>query len=209
MSTTVARQEREQLCDAALAMGASAPTLCGEWDVRHLVAHLLVRERSLTGAPGIVVKPLAGLHDRAIERTAREDLPTLVGKLRSARGFLTLPGIDPLANTLEFFVHHEDIRRAQPNWRPRDLDDRTSAALWKAISVSGKGLVRPAGVPVVIRNADTGQTSVLRRGASQVTVTGQPSELVLFLFGRKQTYGLEFDGPPASVARLREASLGI
>lgn len=209
MSTSVARAEREGLCDLALSVGASAPTLCGDWDVRDLVAHLLVRERSVIGAPGIVVKPLAGLHDRAVERTAREDLATLVRKLRSRRGFLTLPGVDELVNTLEFFVHHEDIRRAQPDWQPRELDSRTSATLWKAISISGKGLVRPAGVPVTIRNADTGQTSVLRRGDSPVVLTGRPAELVMFIYGRRQTVGLEFDGPADSVERLKAARLGI
>ena len=27
--------------------------------------------------------------------------------------------IDTLANTVEFFVHHEDVRRAQAGWTPR------------------------------------------------------------------------------------------
>jgi uncharacterized protein (TIGR03085 family) len=206
----LARQEREQLCDLALELGSTAPTLCGEWRVQELVAHLLVRERSLIGAPGIVIKPLSGLHDRETARVARSaELPTLVAKLRSARSFLGIPGIDQLVNTLEFFVHHEDIRRAQPDWQPRQLDDRSSGVLWKAIGVSGKGLVRPAGVPVTIRNAATGQTTVLRGGSSPVTLTGEVAELVMFLYGRSQTRDLQFEGPEDSVARLKAARLGV
>lgn len=207
---TVARQEREHLCDLALELGSSAPTLCGDWDVQHLVAHLLVRERNPVGASGITIKPLAGLHDGAVDRTARnDDLEKMVHKLRDGFSFLTLPGIDPLVNTLEYFVHHEDIRRAQPGWEPRELDQRTAATLWKAIAVSGKGLVRPAGVPVIIRNATTGATSVLRRGSDPVVLTGEVAELVMFIYGRSQTRGLEFEGPEESVSRLKSASLGI
>jgi uncharacterized protein (TIGR03085 family) len=207
--TTVARAERLQLCDLALEVGADAPTLCGDWDVKELVAHLLVRERSLLGAPGIVIPPLAGLTDREIARTARSNLPTLVGRLRKAHSLLGLPVIDPLVNTLEYFVHHEDIRRAQPEWEPRVLDQHTSAALWRAISMTGRGLVRPAGVPVTIRDTDTGKTAVLRRGSDPVTVSGKVGEIVMFLHGRRQTAGLELTGPQASIQRLRDANLGI
>lgn len=207
--TTIARRERELLCDAALETGGSAPTLCGDWDVRHLLAHLLVRERSLVGAPGIVLPPLSGLHERETDRVAQHDLAWLVAEVRKARGFLTLPGLDPLVNTIEFFVHHEDIRRARPGWKPRELDGRTRSALWRAVSVAGRGLVRPAGIPVVIRRTDIGDSAVLRRGDDPVVVSGPVSELVLFLYGRAETTGLEFSGPTDRVERLRGASLGF
>jgi uncharacterized protein (TIGR03085 family) len=207
--TTVARAERHQLCDLALEVGADAPTLCGDWDVKELVAHLLVRERSVLGAPGIIVPPLARLTDRQIARTARSNLKPLVARLRKGHSLLGLPVIDPLVNTLEYFVHHEDIRRAQPGWEPRPLDPDTVATLWRAITITGRGLVRPAGVPVVIRDIDTGKTATLRRGADPVTVSGQPGEIVMFLHGRRQTVGLELTGPEASIQRLRDADLGI
>lgn len=207
--TSVARAERHQLCDLALQVGPSAPTLCGDWDVKDLVAHLVVRERSPLGAPGIVVPKLEHLTDRAMHKAARRDLGTLVDQLRAARSLLALPVMDQLVNTVEFFVHHEDIRRAQHGWRPRALDDRTNDALWRAISVGGRALVRPAGVPVTLRRSDTGDTVELRRGSDPVVLTGPVSELVLFLYGRRQTAGLEFTGPEESVRRLREASLGF
>lgn len=204
-----ARTEREQLCDLALEVGPDAPTLSGDWTVRELLAHLVVRERSPLGAPGIVLPPLAGLTDRMTERTARKEFPALVRAVRRARTPLALPGVDALVNTLEFFVHHEDIRRARPGWTPRDLDRRTTSALWAAIRVAGRHLVRPAKVPVTIRRSDTGDRAVLRAGDDPVVLTGPVGELVLFLYGRAAVEGLEFTGPPESVAALQRASLGI
>jgi hypothetical protein len=64
-------------------------------------------------------------------------------------------------------------------------------------------------VPVVIRDVDTGKTATLRRGSDPVTITGMPSEIVMFLHGRRQTVGLELTGPQASIERLRDADLGI
>ena len=51
-------------------------------------------------------------------------------------------------------MHHEDIRRAVPGWEPRELTDREQRVLFKGVAVAGKGLVRPAGVPVEIRWTD-------------------------------------------------------
>jgi len=64
-------------------------------------------------------------------------------------------------------------------------------------------------VLVVLHRTDTGQRLTLRGGEDPVVVSGPPSEVVLFLFGRAQTRDLTFEGPPASVAKLRGADLGI
>ena len=206
---SLARLERQQLCDAALAAGPESPTLCGDWTVRDLLAHLLVRERSPLGAAGIQVASLAGRTDRAMEKASARDFPDLVEAVRKARTPLALPLVDDVVNTLEFFVHHEDIRRAQPDWEPRNLTRAEESALWTAIKVGGRGLVRPAGVPVTIRRADGGTTAVLRGGSDPVVVTGLPSEIVLFLFGRDQTRGLSLTGPDASIATLTSTNLGL
>jgi uncharacterized protein (TIGR03085 family) len=207
--TSAARTERELLCDLALQVGPDAPTLSGDWDVRHLMAHLVVRDRQPHNGIGIVVPAFAGRHDRAVERVAEREFPTVVGAVRDARSPLSLPGIDSLANTVEFFVHHEDVRRARPDWRPRIHSRRLRDALWRVLPVLGRSLVVSAGVPVRLRRADTGDTMTLRRGANPVVLTGDVGELVLFLYGRKQTHGLSFDGPDAHVTALKAASLGF
>jgi uncharacterized protein (TIGR03085 family) len=206
--TSFARAERARLCDLALECGPDAPTLCGEWTVRELVAHLVIREHSPLSA-GIVVPPLAGITDKATARTARREFTDLVRKVRRARTPLALPGADQAFNTAEFFVHHEDIRRASPGWEPRELTEAEQDALWRIVRVSGKGLIRPAGVPVVAKRTDTGADAILRAGSDPVVLSGLPSELVLFVYGRDQTRDLTFDGPVKSVERLKNARLGI
>ncbi len=209
MSRTLARRERHDLCDLALALGPDAPTLCGEWTTRELLAHLFVREHRPVSAVGIFVPPLERLTDAAMDRAARRDYPELVAAVAS-------PGLTPFAlkpvevvvNTLEYLVHHEDVRRAQPAWEPRTLDPVDLDAAWRAIKVAGRGLVRPAGVPVSIRRTDTDDRATLRGGEPSVTVSGPVVELVLFLYGRDQVRDLTFDGPDELVARVRSASLG-
>lgn len=206
--TSFARAERIRLCDLALETGPDAPTLCGDWTVRELVAHLVVRETSPLSV-GIVVPPLASVTERETERVAKKSFDKLVSRVRKARNPMALPGVDAALNTAEYFVHHEDIRRAAPDWQPRTLDPDEEDALWRIVRISGKGLIRPAGVPVVARRTDTGADTNLRAGSDPVVVSGMPSEIVLFLYGRDQTRGLTFEGPDDRVATLREAKLGI
>lgn len=209
-TASLARRERHALCDLALVLGEDAPTLCGEWTAKDLVTHLLVRENNPLGAAGIAVPGLSGLADRAMARLARKDFAVLVEKLRDPG--LTpyaLPPVEMLANTMEYFVHHEDLRRGQPDWAPRELDDKDVDAVWRALRIGGMALVRPAGVPVVIRRTDTGATATLRRGGDPVTVEGPVAEIALFLFGRRQVQGLTFAGPPERVASVRGAELGF
>lgn len=210
-SPNLARRERHGLCDLALVLGEDAPTLCGDWDAKDLVAHLLVRESRPLAGLGIAIPPLAGLAEREMAKVSRKDFGVLVEKLRD-------PGLTPyalkpvekLANTLEFFVHHEDLRRAQPGWEPRTLDPADEHRLWAAIKGGGKLAARKTGVPLRIRRSDVADHSAtLRRGSDPVTVTGLPSELVLFFFGRDRTRGLEFDGPAEAIAKLRAAKMGF
>lgn len=212
MSTPpLARRERHELCDLALVLGSDAPTLCGDWTALDLVTHLLVRENRPLGALGIAVAPLSGLTEHAMARLARRDFAVLVEKLRDPGVTpYRLPPVEVLANTLEYAVHHEDLRRAQPGWSPRSLAAADDDLLWRLIRVSGRMLVRPSGVPVRIRRSGRdGAVATLRRGSDPVTITGQPLELVLFLFGRQGVADVELDGPPAAADRLRGATLGF
>jgi uncharacterized protein (TIGR03085 family) len=205
--STLARRERRALCDLALELGPDAPTLSGAWTTRDLLAHLFVREHRPLAAAGIVLPPLERATDAAMARAARRPYDDLAAAVRS-------PGLTPfalkpvevVANTLEYLVHHEDVRRAQPSWEPRDLDPDDLDAVWRAIRMAGRGLVRPAGVPVSIRRTDTDDRATLRGGEPSVVVSGPVVELVLFLYGRDQVRDLAFDGPDALVAKVRGAS---
>ena len=206
--TSFARRERLALCDTALLAGPDAPTLCDPWDVKALVCHLLVRERNPVAAAGIAVSPLSGLTDHAMERLERTDFGVLVERFRSPWVVpFGVPGVEHLWNTLEFFVHHEDIRRAQTGWAPRSLAEADEQTLWSYLRVVGRGLARPAGVP--LRMEWKAQSATLRGGDDPVVLRGAPSEIALVLQGRARVADLTYDGPADAVTRLRGAHLGV
>ena len=208
--TSIAAYERQHLADLADALGPDAPTLCAGWDVKDLVVHLLVRERSLA-AIGITVSPLSGLVDRAMERRSAEDFTTLVEQVRSGPplySVFAVPKLGSVLNLLEYFVHHEDIRRAQPGWEPRTLPAKVENALWKAVRHAGKGLVTDAKVGVVAERSDTGERATLK-GGEGVVLRGLPSEITLHVYGRRPQSHVEVLGPDEALAGWTSASPGI
>ncbi len=209
LNAAYVRQERQALVASALKAGPEAPTLCEGWDVKDLVCHLIVRENSLMAAAGIAVPAFAGLTEKEMRRLRRQPFEKLVERLRRHRlTFFSLPPLDAAFNTLEYFVHHEDIRRAAPGWRRRKLSAAAADVLWQALRAQGPALVRSAGVPVVVRRTDTGVTTTLTPGRQPVEVSGPVSEVVIYLHGRDQVRDLAFAGPHDKVAKVRRSDLG-
>lgn len=206
-SGSFARRERHALCDQVLTVGPDAPTLCDGWTALDLVVHLLVRERKPWAAGEIPVPGLRGLAERTSAALRREPFHALVGRLRTPPPPLRPARIEALVNTVEFFVHHEDVRRARPGWSVRPLAAADEAALWGPLRLIGRGLVRPAGVPVEIVSGS--RRAVLRRGDDPVVLSGPVGELAMFLFGRAELSGLSFDGPDDRIAALQGAKLGF
>ena len=207
----MSRTERTALCDVALQVGEDQPTLCGEWTVKELVAHLLVRERN-AAAVGIGLSALSGLTEREMRRVGRTDFAVLVERLRTGPPVWSpyaVPKVDALANTLEFFVHHEDIRRAQPSWQPRELTDDEQKLLWSMVRRAGRHLVRNAAVGVTLENATTGSRAVVKDASEPVVVRGVPSEVTMFVFGRQAQARVELSGPDEAIATLTWPGLGI
>jgi uncharacterized protein (TIGR03085 family) len=206
-SASLARRERQALCDLAQTLDATAPTLCGDWDLSSLLAHLIVRERRLLGASGIMVPALAGVTERAMAKEAAKGVPAMLAILRKPP--LTpysLPVVERYTQTLEYFVHHEDIRRGAPGWQPRDLPAADVDELWDLIRRSGAYLGRGLPVPCELERSDRpGSATTFKKGADPVVVSGPVGELVLWVFGRTAIRDVTFDGPPDTVARL-EAS---
>jgi len=202
--TSIAASERTLLCALAQQLGPDAPTLCEGWTVRDLVVHLLIREGHPAGL-AITVKPLAPLLDKTSERLANRDFPALVQKLRHGPpkySPFALPKVGAMFNLLEYFVHHEDIRRAQADWVPRSLTARTEEGIWRAGSRAGRALVVRSPVAVEAERSDTGERVVWKGGDDPVVLRGLPSELALYAFGRQDHAVVEKDGKPDDVAAL-------
>lgn len=211
--TNYAQAERQALCDTLLRLGPDAPTLCHPWRTRELAAHLRIRETRPDLAVGMLVKPLEGRLDRAIEAKAQEDYETLVESVRSGPPRWTpasLSLVDQALNTMEFFIHHEDVLRAQPDWRPRVLTPGHEVTVWGALVQAALLLYRRADVGVIL------ETPLLVRHpahgpgqAGTVTIKGPVSELALFSYGRKDVARVTFDGAPAAVAAVKAARLSL
>ena len=209
--TSIADHERLLLCALAQQLGPDEPTLCGDWTTRDLVAHLLVRERSLA-AVGIVVSPLAGVTEDAMRRAAAQDFHDMVTTLRHGPprwSPMRLPKVGAMLNLMEFFVHHEDVRRAQPGWEPRLLPPHVEEALWRGAKVAGRGFTSSAPVTVVLHRSDTGEQARLSGGGGEVVVRGLPAEVAMFVYGRKEHARVDLAGEPGAVEALMGSDLGI
>lgn len=209
--STHAQRERLLLADLLETVGPDAPTLCDDWRARDLAAHVVVRERRSDAAAGVLFKPLAARLERVQAEFAAKPYEELIQLIRTGPPRLSpfaLKQVDEAANTVEFYVHTEDVRRAQPQWTPREVDPVFADALWSRLERSARMLGRKSPVGLVLRRPD-GRTAVAHRGAPVVTATGEPGELTLFLFGRQDAARVELDGEPGALAKLRGATLGI
>ncbi|MEW2220579.1 TIGR03085 family metal-binding protein [Streptomyces sp. NPDC006990] len=209
--STHAKRERLLLADLLEANGPDAPTLCEGWRTRDLAAHVVVRERRGDAAGGLLIKQLAPRLERVQAEFTAKPYDELIHLIRTGPPRMSpfaLKQVDEAANTVEFFIHGEDVRRAQPDWARRELDSVFEDALWRRLETAARMYGRKAPVGLVLRRPD-GQTAVARRGTPVVTAVGAPSELLLFVSGRTEQADVELDGDKEALARLAEAGLGM
>lgn len=201
--------ERSALCDVLDSVGPDAPTLCEGWTAADLAAHLIVRERDLSAGPGILLPgPFARYTHRRMEGVKGRGFAAQVERLRNGPPSWFTLGPMAGANLMENFIHHEDLLRPQGG-EQRQLPTELDAFLWKQLGRMGRlYLLRARGFGVQVATPD-GRHRRLRGGEPAVTVTGLPSELVLFFTGRKDAALVELQGNPETIERLRAARLGI
>jgi uncharacterized protein (TIGR03085 family) len=204
-----ARIERERLADALLDAGPDAPTVCEGWTTADLAAHIVIRDRRPDAAAGILIKPLAdwGNHVRKQYRDGHP-YPELVKMAREApwwNAMAAVPPLDETTNLIEFFVHHEDVRRGRPGWQPRDLEPELAAELWKRVPALVKLRLRRGPARVVVTAPGHGEFTAgsSDETAPVVTMRGEPGELILFFFGRQRATRVELEGPEKLVTKLR------
>lgn len=194
---------RAALVAALYAAGPNEPTLVEQWKTQHLAASVYLREN-----PHQVTAHAAGssstAFDRAIDELAtesssrkafyklvrqigdgpepapRQERPSILKRLRKT----VLPRRQtPPSPLLEFFVHTEDIRRAQGRWAPRKLSDTYATALFEQLREQARYYYEHARTGYVLVRTN-GERIEAKRGTTLTYVTGPAGELVLHALGR-------------------------
>jgi uncharacterized protein (TIGR03085 family) len=129
----------------------------------------------------------------------------LVARLRAGAPVVPwrIPRIRNVLNGIEYFIHHEDVRRANGRGPRNDIDDLDALA-WRMTRFTGRRLargIRPFGLELVRPDGahhvfGSGSTAVLR---------GRPTELLLFVAGRRSTAQVTVEGEPDAVAAVERA----
>ena len=217
------RDERRALCALLDEKGPEAPTLCEGWNSRDLAAHLVLREHRPDAGMGILGGPLARYTEHVQQRlTKHVPYPRLVETVRTGPPRLSvfgIPGMDERANLVEYFTHHEDVRRGADGWKPRDLDQGLADQLWDRLGMA-RFILRRAPVGIELARSDmdgadgadrpgsAGRKDALRHrltvknGTPVVTVVGHPGELVMWALGRTGAADVRLEGAETAVAAL-------
>jgi uncharacterized protein (TIGR03085 family) len=207
-------QERSALCDLFEELGANVPTLLNGWTAKDLASHLVLRERDIIAGPCLV---LPGRFQRFAERrrvrlAEQREFEWLVARIRSGppRGFFRLGWVRSVPNLNEFFVHQEDLRRANGLGPRDDLSPALEAALWRNVRVGSRYLSRRLhGVGLEISWAGADERMTVREAEPSVRLSGSPGELLLYIFGRQGAARVEVTGPAKAVATVRRTHFGM
>jgi uncharacterized protein (TIGR03085 family) len=206
-------QERQRICELFDALGSSAATLLDGWTTHDLAAHLVLREHDPVAAPCLVLPgPFARFAERKRKRLAeRHDFAWLVARIRSGPppGFFRIGWVRSVPNLNEYFVHHEDVRRAN-GMDPRTLSPDLEAALWRNVRHGSRHLgrrLRDAGLE--IEWVATGESVRVRAGEPTARLSGRPGELLLYVFGRQNAARVDVTGPPEAVSAVRRTKFGM
>lgn len=205
---TAAQRERRALVETMRSVGPDAPTLCGDWTTRDLAAHLVVREGRLDATAGVAIPFLAGYTEK-VQRQVTEstEWDELLDKVASGPPLYSpFKLVDAVANMGEMFIHHEDVRRAQSGWEPRQLDDATANALGRGLSVMARLTLAKAPARVSLCTPD-GKTLATVGNGPELTVTGEPPEILLFISGRDEVRLTFSDAQAAQAVRAARRSL--
>jgi uncharacterized protein (TIGR03085 family) len=197
-SPAPSRTERRALADLLDELGPDAPTCCEGWQTRDLAAHVVLRDRRPDTAVGFAVGgPFAAWTDRAMAGARQRDFGALVAQVRSGPPAwvpTAWPAVDRAFNSVEMTIHHEDVRRAQPGWAPRELDRATQDRLWSAVPLLARSGASGTEGGLIARRTDLpAGTSArrLRSGSPVTTVAGPPLEVLLWVSGRQDVARVE------------------
>jgi uncharacterized protein (TIGR03085 family) len=178
-------RQRDRCCAVLASVPPDAPTLCAGWTAFDLAAHLDALCRDALSWPGIALpwfEPVTAR--RAARLQAWLGYTGLIDRLRTGSPVIPPFGLDPWQgwghHLGEWFVHTEDVRRANHLPAP-ERDAALSEALWLRVQVAARILHRRDREGLVLRHSD-GRSAVVVDGPAPVVVTGEPAELMVWVY---------------------------
>jgi uncharacterized protein (TIGR03085 family) len=188
--------ERASLCDLFVELGPDAPTLCEGWTTADLASHLVLREHGHRW----------GDERRAAEKAKGYELE--VARVRAGPPLpLRVPGIRILVNGLEFFIHHEDVRRA--NGRPpRPPTPELERLCWTTSGFLGRRVAREMRPSSLELRSTDGRSRRFGSGEAAILV-GRPCELALYLAGRRQAAEVSIEGAEVAKDALKRSTTSL
>jgi len=190
-----AAAERRELTATLRRSAPDGPTLCPPWSVAELAAHLVLRGRSVrygwAQARGAEERALA-MQQELVRTLGYPAVVDAVASIRRASP-LRAPGLDDAVNLIEYVVHHEDVRRARPDWSPRALPADRQDALWRMLRLSARTAFRRTTAALSLDWAGSGRPPI-SGSHPRATVHGDPVELTLVVLGRSRVAQVQVDG---------------
>jgi len=201
-----AQSERAFTCDALAEVGPAASTLCEGWNAHDLAAHLWLRENEMRNALGFSVPRFEQrTKTRMTQLKAQLRYSELIELLRQGPPTLSLfgiPGMDEVANGVEYLIHGMDVRR--PNGLPEPVrDEDFDDWAWSRVKGVASMMLRKLPVSLVLeREGHPGDSVRGSKGDRIVTVIGAPDELLLYASGRREAADVRVIGLESAIDEL-------
>ncbi len=203
---TLSRTERQKLVALMRKVGPDAPTLCDGWTVKDLAVHLVVRENHPKAALGVMYPPAKNWLSDKVNELSAADIEVLLERLETGSRIPPVRWVDRWLNGMEYFIHHEDVRRAQPSAPQRRLAKQQQAELLHRVRFFAPLILKNSEVPVVFepdsapRFVAYDHRGVTEAGDGVATVRGPIEELAMWLFGRASA-DVDVEDPQEGIRR--------
>ncbi len=202
---TFSAAQRNKLKELFLQLGPNAPTLCEGWETKDLAAHLWIRENRVDAAAGMFISQLQPRLERLTEETLARDYETVVQEWAAGPPRWFKAG-DAKMNTMEHFIHHEDVRRANGMTDPQPLSEAANRQLYAALKLFSSSKLRKSQSPVVLypcgfdRIIVADKKGVSENGSDVTRISGEVGELLLWVSGR-DVVDVAIDGDVSKISR--------
>ena len=196
-----AAKERAALAEALRGVSPDAPTLCEGWTARDLATHLVVRDSRPDLMAGQKLPVVGGRARAALRKLQQTDYPALVDRVAAGPRWspARVRAVDTITNPVEFYVHTEDVLRAQPGFDPRSRRTITADVQGRLWTQGVRGLflfgARAQHQRVTFLSPAYGAVTRGRAHDPLRVIEGPPEELVLWAFGRRQVAAVDVTTP--------------